>query len=1358
MYASTPPTAAWLARQIFGQNQTSLKLWELGRPALTLSAVLMGMYSIAVLTEPLLVRELIRSIQAQTTEGAYYSVSLFFIAAIGAICNQMHLHLAYRTGQRLRATAITAIYRKAMSLSNVQRQALETGKMTNLISNDAQKLYELMQLVNLLWSAPAQVCFSVYFLLKLLGVSSLAGILTLILMVPATKSIAKSLRRLRQDHMPLLDERVRLCTDVLQGIRVAKFFSWEAPFINTILTARRKEEGYIRRELTLWALTIVCSISAPVVAMVATFTAYSLSGQVLNAPDVFAALLFFNILKFPINYLGMVLAMASQTFIALQRINAFLDLPSSTTFTIESARGDGRGGAAEQDGDGNRGAGHVHVHSATFVKGQPEEGSCFRLRNVNMTVKSGEVMAVCGLVGAGKTTLIEGILREVELESGTPGAEVSLVGSVAYAAQTPFILNASVRENITFGLPWDEALYRKVLDCCALVPDLMQLSDGDQTLIGERGVTLSGGQKQRVSIARVAYSQPDVALFDDILSALDAHTGKYVFAKLLGKGEGLLRNSAVVLVTHAVQYLGQTDAVMVIHDGECAFTGTFDELRGVAGNMEASEKEVAGADTKKTKGGAADEAESTDSRSAFSLNEMLTSISSSTQESAAGASSQEDSTLDVAGAVPGEGALPGEPWGGGTDAKNPLPCAQTLVLGKETGSLMQEEERAVGTLGFEVVKGYFYAQGGWWWGSIMFVFLLFERITYISVDWVLVKWCAANDRPLLVWGMEWPQAFPKRDDGANFYITLYGVIALLNCFFVLARTQWFGVGGSNAACNLFRKLVKTVFYVPMVFFDTQPLGRVVNRFAFDTEQIDYQLVLKLNNTMASAAWMVSAIAVMVAINPLVLLVLLPVMMLFYKLQQYYRHSSVELQRLDSSSRSPIQAHFSETLNGAPTIRAFGQTGRFIRLMDGCVDKNGEALLAFTGCSRWLGARLDLLGAVVKLGVALLCWTMRKELDGGFVGMAMIWAHNFTVSLNFFTIFSTEAEAHLTSVERVLQYSRLPIEEGFYGDADGQTKLTSPKSGVKSKVVETSGAAVKRMTRFVTPPADWPNKGTVEFKNVSMRYRAGLDLVLRGLSMRVEGGSRIGIVGRTGAGKSSLAVALFRLVEPCDGDILIDGVSLRSLRLTDVRGRAICIIPQDATIFAGEFRRNLDPFDEHTDEELWAVLEQVRMKQLLLQQSIGSDSDNDSDGSNGASKAIEHPLLRRVEDGGANFSAGQRQLICLARALLRKPRVLVLDEATASVDHATDQFIQHTIRDSFASSTLLTIAHRLHTVMDFDKILVLQNGQVAEYDKPHALLQDPQSQLSLLAASAGKGAEVHLRQLAADAASGSCGPS
>jgi len=520
-------------------------------------------------------------------------------------------------------------------------------------------------------------------------------------------------------------------------------------------------------------------------------------------------------------------------------------------------------------------------------------------------------------------------------------------------------------------------------------------------------------------------------------------------------------------------------------------------------------------------------------------------------------------------------------------------------------------------------------------------------------------------------------------DGANFYIRWYAVLFGINFVLLVSRTEWFAHGGANAAGALAKRLHAKVFTSPMVFFETTPLGRVMNRFAFDLENIDFALVQKINATQASVGWMLSGLVVMSAINPWMLLVLAPVMLVYANVQSYYRNSSVDLQRLDSSSRSPVQAVFSEALDGATTIRAYGATARFVGVGDAAIDANNRAVLAFTAANRWLGVRLDGLGRIVAFAAALLGWALRGTIEPGLVGMCLLWANNFSTSLNFFVVFSTEAEAMLTSVERVEEYCELPQEAA---------RDTAPAHA---------------------PPSDWPSAGKVEFRDVSLRYREGLDLALRGMSLEIRGGERLGVVGRTGAGKSTLAVAMFRLVEPCGGGIYVDGVCLSHLGLADVRGRdgGLCVIPQDPVVFSGPLRENLDPFGVRTDEQLWEALRAVRLR--------------------GSIEALGAGLQANIEEGGSNFSVGQRQLLCLARAMLRQPRVLLLDEATASVDLDTDAFIQRAVRQSFHNCTLITVAHRLATVMDHDRIVVMREGAVAELGAPHELLQRADSEFAQL---------------------------
>jgi ABC-type multidrug transport system fused ATPase/permease subunit len=814
----------------------------------------------------------------------------------------------------------------------------------------------------------------------------------------------------------------------------------------------------------------------------------------------------------------------------------------------------------------------VRIDGGSFLAGTEADG--FKLSDVTLSVKPGELLAVCGQVGSGKSTLFGAILGDVTCVAGAVSVQEG--ARIAYAAQTPYILNGTLRENIVFGHEWDPEHYKQVLDSCALWPDVKQLPDGEMTMIGERGVTLSGGQKQRVSLARCAYCKPDVVLFDDPLSALDSHTGKHVFQHLLSS-QGMLAGAAKVLATHATQYLSSADAIAVLHEGEMVFQGPFEELC-----KRQEERAAANEDDP--------------------LAMMLATLSTSVQESKAEEAGAKDGG--------GEGAQ------GGAEKEKKAAVAKELT--EKEGALMVAEEREVGKMGLKVLLGWVEATGGWPWLGSMLLFLVLDRLTYISIDWVLVQWCAAADTEMTIpiFDVTLPQATPH--EGATTFNALYGAIALVNVFFVVLRTEWFGFGGANAAISLFKSMIARVVRAPLEFFETNPMGRIVNRFSFDTEQIDFQLVIKLNAALASLAWMVSGIFVMISINPWTATVLGPCIFIYYRLQSFYRHSSIDLQRLDSVSRSPIQAHFSESLDGAATIRAFGKQQRFITLQDELLDKNNECLVCSTGCSRWLGVRLDHLGACVQFSVALFCWLARENISSGFVGMAMIWAHNFQISLNFNVVFSTESEAMLTSVERVQEFSRLQ-QEAALESAPG-----------------------------LEPEPSWPQTGTVEFKSVSMRYREGLPLALKQLSFKLDGGLRVGVVGRTGAGKSTLAVVLLRL-RGYDGQILVDGVALKDIGLQDVRSRGLCIIPQDAVMFSGTLRDNLDPFTQFTDSQIWKALEQVRLAEVV--------------------KAAPDKLLNTVADQGSNFSLGQRQLFCLARALLRQPKVLVLDEATASVVRA-----------------------------------------------------------------------------------------
>jgi len=607
--------------------------------------------------------------------------------------------------------------------------------------------------------------------------------------------------------------------------------------------------------------------------------------------------------------------------------------------------------------------------------------------------------------------------------------------------------------------------------------------------------------------------------------------------------------------------------------------------------------------------------------------------------------------------------------------------------------LHTDEERRVGTVAWDVYYGYIKAMGGWKYAVGFFLAILLERILYLGADWWLTRWISASQGGGGTFGL----GPVENQTDNNRYLGVYWLWVAGNSIFAYFRLDIFARGAARAATEIFRTMTYAIFRSPMRFFDTTPLGRIVNRFSYDTEVLDLILLEKLNGAVASTFWLASSVLVMVIVQPIMAGVLVVVLYGYYKLQLYYRRTSVQLQRLDSISRSPIQAHFAETLQGAVTVRAFGSSGRFVRYMETVVNTNTKAVLSYTAAARWLGVRMESLGAFVTLCVGMLCWAYRNQVSGELTGLALLWAFNFTISLNFVVKNSTEAESKMNSVERMLDYGKL-MPEG---------ELDDPK-GIKSTV-------------------GWPKTGHLEFRDVVLSYADELDPVLKGCSFEAIAGEKIGVVGRTGAGKSTLATGLFRIRELTQGQIFVDGRDISEMGLATVRGRGICIIPQSPVLFSGSLRYNLDPFDEHEDVELWRALASVRMDQIV--------------------RSMPGKLSTSVKEGGSNFSVGQRQLLCVVRAIIRKPKVLVVDEATASVDPQTDEIVQTALREQFEETTQLTIAHRLHTVVDSDKVVVMDNGRVAEFGTPAELIAKRNGIFRSLVEATGEATANHLFSLA-----------
>ncbi|XP_049823783.1 multidrug resistance-associated protein 1 isoform X8 [Aethina tumida] len=821
---------------------------------------------------------------------------------------------------------------------------------------------------------------------------------------------------------------------------------------------------------------------------------------------------------------------------------------------------------------------------------------------------------------------------------------VNVVGSIAYVSQQAWIQNATLRDNILFGKKFDKKIYDKVVKACALKPDFDMLPAGDQTEIGEKGINLSGGQKQRVSLARAVYADSDIYLLDDPLSAVDSHVGKHIFDHVIGP-KGLLGKKTRVLVTHGITYLSQTDKILVMKNGEISESGTYQELLNKKGSFAEFLLQHMSEDPTED----LDEIESlVPDEIKTEFKRMRSQVSESEGSEKANGSLKRQKSVDSSG-----------------KEIQPLISNEDLKSGskKEGERLIEVEKSEIGSVSWEVYKYYLKSVGLFLAVATIILNVVFQGFGIGSNMW-LGRWADDED---LVNGTQNTQ---RRDMYLGVYAALGFGKAIASVLVVFVPNYATSI---IAAKKLHAFLLSGVMRLPMTFFDTTPSGRILSRFSKDVDVLDSILPPNIFYSLYLLFEVIGTLVVISYTTPLFVIVILPIGVVYYFIQRFYVATSRQLKRLESVSRSPIYSHFGEMITGAQAIRAFEQEQRFIDESERKVDQNQVCYYPSIISDRWLAVRLEMIGNLIIFFAALFA-VLGKDTLPGLVGLSVTYALQITHTLNWLVRMSSEVETNIVAVERIKEY----------GEATQEAPWEVPSKN---------------------PPSLWPEVGAVEFKNYAFRYRPGLDLVLKGVNFSVNGGEKIGIVGRTGAGKSSLTLALFRIIEAAQGEIYIDGVKISELGLHTLRSR-LTIIPQDPVLFSGSLRINLDPFEKYSDDEVWRSLEHAHLKNFV--------------------KGLPSGLQHEVTEGGENLSVGQRQLICLARALLRKTKVLILDEATAAVDLETDDLIQRTIRTEFKNCTILTIAHRLNTIMDSDRVLVLDKGQIVEFDSPATLLLNSKS--------------------------------
>jgi ABC-type multidrug transport system fused ATPase/permease subunit len=1152
--------------------------------------------------------------------GIGFVLGLTGMQIIQSMCTNHYFYSTMMMGAEAKSAVTVCIFNRAMNLSTrakagtSDKEGWSDGRITNLISTDVSRIETGAPMIHLCWTAPVQILLALALLLVNIGYSALAGFAFIVIMSPLLGRAVKALMSHRQEINTLTDRRVRITQEIVTSVRHIKLFGWETSFLDKLATARALEVKKIFHILTIQNMLLAASLVTPVFAAILTFVTYNLSGHSLDAARIFSSLALLNSLTTPLEYLPVALTHVVNASASLKRISEFFEAEEYQPILPGRPNDDALAVVVEQANfawDGNSG----QTSHGTSKSGRPgadvstspiqttEKGvvprtdkkdeamsqspipnekvtasvhgkeplkTAFELQHIDFSVGRKELVVVVGSVGAGKSSLLSGLVGEMRHTQGT----VSLASHPAYSPQSAWIQDASVKENILFGERFDSAWYDAVVDACALRDDFATLIAGDDTVVGEKGITLSGGQKQRINIARAVYSRRNIVLMDDPLSAVDAHVGRKIMDEAIC---GLLRDKCRILATHQLHTLARADKIIWMVAGQIHKMGTLKEL--IASDTGFQEL-------------------------------MATELKDQDEQ-------QDDQ--------PKPEVVAGNPPGGDPEKS----VSQSTVAGPANKA--REEGRAVGGLQLEVYLDFLRATGSIFNVLIVLAVVVSSQSASIVTGLWLSWW--TSDRFSLTTGT---------------YIGIYVGIGTLQSCLMFCFAIAFSYYGTEASRVMLSNAVTTVMRAPVRFFDTTPTGQIMNRFSKDIDTLDNALPNNLRMLCWLFANILSVFALIIAYYHWFALALALLFLLFLYAAAYYRASAREIQRHGAVLRSDIFARVGEGVSGAATIRAYGAILRFQYRVSAALDSmNGVAFIG-TALQRWLTLRLDAVGILVVFVVGILLVTSRFDVSPSIGGVVFSYVLGIVQLLPITVRQMTNVENDMNSVERLHQYSKSLEQEDFAGSD--------------------------------TIHASWPERGEIRFENVSMRYRPELPLVLKDLSIHIKAGERVGIVGRTGAGKTSIATVLLRLTELSGGSITIDNVNIRSIALETLRSR-LAVIPQDPMLFQGTIRSNLDPFDRYSDSELWSALHRARW-------AVTAESDD--------KKSVDLDVT--VEDEGKNFSLGQRQLLAFARVLLKDSNIVMFDEATSSIDVGTDRAIQRNMLVALSGKTVICIAHRLDTIL------------------------------------------------------------
>ncbi|KAJ1401992.1 P-loop containing nucleoside triphosphate hydrolase [Sesbania bispinosa] len=1166
--------------------------------SLALNAILAGVNTIASYIGPLLISSFVNFLlenNSNDNSSIQYGLILAFIfflsKTVESLSQRQWYFGAQRIGIQVRAALMALVYSKSLMMKCA---GPTHGKVINLINVDVERIGDFCWYIHGVWLLPVQVILALVILYINLGSTpSFAALAVTILVMVCNTPLANMQENLHSKIMEAKDSRIKVTSETMKNIRILKLHSWESTFLQKILQLRDTERSWLQKYLYTCSAVATLFWASPTLVSVVTFGACILVKTELTAAKVLSALATFRILQEPIYNLPELISMITQTKVSIDRIqefikeedqNQFMNRHASETSTVAIEIKPGEYAWETND----------HTHKKPTIQ-----------ITKKLMIKKGQKVAICGSVGSGKSSLLYCMLGEIPLVSG---AVTKVYGTRSYVPQSPWIQSGTVRENILFGKQMNKDFYENVLDGCALHQDINMWSDGDLTLVEERGINLSGGQKQRIQLARAVYNDSDIYFLDDPFSAVDAHTGSHLFKKCLMK---LLYDKTVVYATHQLEFLEAADLILVMKDGKIVEFGRYNDLIACP-NSELVQQMAAHQET-------------------------VNQINPCQEDDPVNCKSCHKSQIDAV-------------------EEN---IQETIMDWKRT----REEEAMTGRVKWSVYSTFVTSA---YKGALVPVILLCQ---------ILFQVMQMGSNYWISWATEEKDRVSKGQLMGTFILLSGG-----SSIFILGRTVLMATVSVETAQRLFHGMITSVFRAPVSFFDTTPSSRILSRSSTDQSTVDTDIPYRLAGLVFALIQLLSIIMLMSQVAWQVILLFFAVLAISIWYQAYYITTARELARMVGIRKAPILHHFSESIAGSATIRCFNQEKIFLTKVMDLIDDYSRVAFHNYATMEWLSVRINFLFNLVFYFVLVILVTLpRSAIDPSLAGLVATYGLNLNV-LQAWVIWNLcNVENKMISVERILQFSSIPSEAPLIIEA-------------------------------CRPEPEWPRDGKIEFHNLYIQYDPAAPMVLKGVTCIFPGQKKIGIVGRTGSGKSTLVQALFRVVEPLEGWILIDGVHISKIGLQDLRSK-LGIIPQDPTLFLGTVRTNLDPLEQHSDQELWEVLSKCHLAEIVKQDP----------------RLLDAP----VAENGENWSVGQRQLVCLARLLLKKRKILVLDEATASIDTATDNLIQKTIREETSGCTVITVAHRIPTVIDNDLVLVLDEGRIVEYDQPSQLLQNNSSSFSKL---------------------------